>query len=166
MSLHSGKRAPQRLRFTMDGLSAPSGDELRMAAELRLAIRRFHAATERVVRESGLTYRQYLLLLVVESAPRGKPMSMGDLSSTLKLAPSSVTELLDRGEQAGVLERVGAAHDGRVSYVRATREGRRRLVKAFRALAHERRALAGIAVDLLEETDRPRLAHDSGGLPH
>jgi DNA-binding MarR family transcriptional regulator len=125
-------------------------NDLRKAADLRLAIRRFQAATERVVRECGLTYRQYLLLLVIESGPPGQPMSMGDLSNALKLAPSSITELLDRGEQAGVLERTGATHDSRVSHVRATVEGRRRLVKAFRALADEREALAGTAARLLE----------------
>jgi DNA-binding MarR family transcriptional regulator len=134
----------------MGRVSAPSRDELRQAAELRLAIRRFHAATEDVLRQCGLTYRQYLLLLVIESAPRTHPLSMGDLSSTLKLAPSSITELLDRGEQAGVLERTGATHDSRISHVRATVEGRRRFVKAFRALADEREALAGTAARLLD----------------
>jgi DNA-binding MarR family transcriptional regulator len=140
----------------MECLSAPSRDELRNAAELRLAIRRLHAATERVVRETGLTYRQYLLLLVVESANERKPMSMSDLSSTLTLAQSSMTELLDRGERAGVLERVHAPHDGRVSHVRATPEGRRRLLKAFRRLADERHALAGTAARLLNGAETTR----------
>jgi DNA-binding MarR family transcriptional regulator len=75
---------------------------------------------------------------------------MGDLSSALQLAPSSMSELLDRGEQAGVLERVPASHDSRVFYVQATREGRRRLVKAFRRLAAERQALAATASRLRE----------------
>jgi DNA-binding MarR family transcriptional regulator len=102
------------------------------------------------MRQCGLTYRQYLLLLVIESAPRGQRLTIGDLSGALKLAPSSMTELLDRGAQAGLLERVTADHDGRVSHVRATAEGRRRLVKAFRALADEREALAATAARLLD----------------
>ncbi len=131
----------------------PSREELRAAADLRLAIRRFHSVTEQVLRECGLTYRQYLLLLVVESAPRGERRTIGDLSSALKLAPSSMTELLDRGEQAGLLERVSAEHDGRVSHVRATRKGRTRLVTAFRALADEREALAGTAAGLFQRSE-------------
>ena len=79
---------------------------------------------------------------------------MSDLASGLRLAPSSITELLDRGEEAGVLQRIDASHDNRVSYVRATREGRRRLVKAFRALAEERAALAGTAARLLDGVER------------
>jgi DNA-binding MarR family transcriptional regulator len=132
----------------------PSRGELREAADLRLAIRRFHSVTERIVREFGLTYRQYLLLLVIESAPRGDRLSVGNLSSALKLAASSMTELVDRGVEAGLLERVQADHDARVFYVRATREGRKRMIKAFRALASERASLATTAARLLDGAER------------
>jgi DNA-binding MarR family transcriptional regulator len=148
---------------TIPLVGQPSREDLRKAADLRLAIRRFHAATEVVMRECGLTYRQYLLLLVVQSAPRGKRLTISDLSSALTLAPSSMTELLDRGEQAGLLQRISADHDARVFYVRATGEGRRRMAKAFRALARERGVLAGIAVNVLQEPDRPRVAQASDG---
>ena len=69
----------------------------------RLALRRFHAVTERAVRQAGLTSRQYLLLLVIESSPPRKPVRIGDLSDALGLVPSSMTELLDRAESAGIL---------------------------------------------------------------
>jgi DNA-binding MarR family transcriptional regulator len=62
-----------------------------------------------------------------------------------------VSELLDRAETAGLLERTDAAHDGRVTHVHATVEGRRRLAKAFRELADERRTVAGTALPLLDE---------------
>jgi DNA-binding MarR family transcriptional regulator len=141
-------RVPVRSKST-----TPSREELRRAADFRLALRRFHAATERVVRSSELTYRQYLLLLVLESSLLRKPTTVGDLSEALGLAPSTMTELLDRAEHAGLLERTHAAHDGRVFHVRATREGRKRLAKAFRELADERRAVAGTALTLLEDAE-------------
>jgi DNA-binding MarR family transcriptional regulator len=75
------------------------------------------------------------------------------VSAALGLSPSAVTELLDRAEAAGLLERAGAAHDGRVTHLRATAEGRKRLAKAFRELADERRAVAGTALPLLEEAE-------------
>jgi DNA-binding MarR family transcriptional regulator len=127
----------------------PSQRELRRAADFRLALRRFHAATERIVRGRGITPRQYLLLLVLESSPE-KSLTIGELSQTFALAPSTMTELLDRAEEAGVLERVEAEHDRRVFYVRATSEGRRRLAACFGELATERRALARVALPLLE----------------
>jgi DNA-binding MarR family transcriptional regulator len=132
---------------------APSKEELRRAADFRLALRHFHAATDRVVRSCGLTPRQYLLLLILESTPREKSTRIGELSAALGLVPSTVTELLDRAEAAGLLERADAAHDGRVTHVRATAEGRKRLAKAFRELEDERRAVAGTAVPLLDEAE-------------
>jgi DNA-binding MarR family transcriptional regulator len=105
------------------------------------------------VRSCGLTPRQYLLLLVLESAPRPKLVRIGDLSDALGLGRSTMTELLDRAEAAGLLERAGARHDGRVTHVRATAEGRKRFARAFRELADERRAVAGTALPLLEEAE-------------
>lgn len=119
------------------------------AADFRLALRRFHSVTDRVARSAGLTSRQYLLLLILESSPLRTEMRVGELAETLNLVPSSMTELLDRAESAGLVERVGSAHDGRVTQVRSTAEGRRRLRNAFRELADERRVLAGTAIALL-----------------
>ena len=124
---------------------------MRRAADLRLALGRFHAATDRVVRSTGLTSRQYLLLLVIESSPPRSAMRIGDLAETLNLVPSSMTELLDRAESAGLVERVASAEDGRVAHVRSTAEGRLRLRNAFRELADERRVLAGTALALLSD---------------
>jgi DNA-binding MarR family transcriptional regulator len=133
---------------------SPAADELRPAAEFRLALRRFHAATDRVVRSFGLTPRQYLLLLTVESW-EPNDATIGSLAAALGLAPSTMTELLDRAERAGLLKRVQAGHDGRLFYVRTTPEGRRRLERAFLALAEERRQVAGIAQALLEDVEEP-----------
>ena len=130
---------------------APRREELERAATFRLALRRFHAVTERTVREAGLTYRQYLLLLVIESCPPRKPMRIGDISEALGLVPSTMTELLDRAESTGILQRMTSPEDGRVSYVRSTPEGRRRLAAAFHELADERRSLAGSARSLISD---------------
>lgn len=131
----------------------PSREELRRAAGFRLALRHFYAATGRVARSCGLTPRQYLLLLVLESSGARKPLKIGELSESLGLVPSTMTELVDRAERAGLLERVHAKHDRRVFHVYATKEGRKRFVRAFRQLEDERRALAGEALKLVEEPE-------------
>jgi len=98
-----------------------------------------------------LTSRQYLLLLVIESSPPRRAMRIGELAETLNLVPSSMTELLDRAERAGLVERVASPHDGRVTHVRSTAEGRLRLRNAFGELADERRALAETALAVLSD---------------
>ena len=108
-----------------------------------------------MARSCGITPRQYLLLLVLESSGQRKPLTIGQLSESLGLAPSTMTELVDRAEQAGLLRRAHAQHDGRVFHVCATNEGRKRLVKAFRQLEDERRAVAEVALRLLEDAKTP-----------
>ena len=98
------------------------------------------------MRSAGLTSRQYLLLLVIESSPRRGGIRVGDLADALELVPSSVSELIDRAERAGVLKRVHAREDGRVTHVRSTTEGRARLRTAFRQLADERETLVSSAL--------------------
>lgn len=130
---------------------SPRREELKRAAAFRLALRQFHAVTERAVRAAGLTSRQYLLLLVIESSPPQHAMRISDLSDALGLVPSTMTELLDRAESAGILERVSSSQDGRVTHVCSTAEGRRRLALAFYELADERRSLAGSARSFLSD---------------
>jgi DNA-binding MarR family transcriptional regulator len=110
-----------------------------------------------VARSCGITPRQYLLLLVLESSGRRKPLTIGELSESLGLAPSTMTELIDRAEEAGLLRRAHAQHDRRVFHVCATNEGRKRLVNAFRQLEDERRAVAEVALRLVEVAKNPSL---------
>ena len=78
---------------------------------------------------------------MIESSPRREGVRVGELADALELVPSSMTELIDRAERAGLLKRVHSAEDGRVTHVRSTTEGRARLRTAFRELTHERDTL-------------------------
>jgi len=113
----------------------------------RTALQRFERASDRIVRRSGLTPRQYLLLLTLEGRHAGSA-SIGTLSQELLLAQSTVTELADRAQADGLVERVVARHDARVVLVGTTREGARRLGRALEALDRERDRL-GTAIDEL-----------------
>jgi len=108
-------------------------------AEFRAALRQFLRRTERIARHSGLTPQRYLLLLMVKGAPDGSEQStVTELSERLQLAQSTVTELVSRAEEIGLLEREQSATDARVAHLRLTDEGERRLLKAFTGLATER----------------------------
>ncbi len=117
-------------------------DDVVNVAEFRAALRRFLRRTERIARAAGLTPQRYLLLLMIKGAPDGTERStVTELSERLQLAQSTVTELVSRAEDAGLIEREASSSDGRVAHLRLSNEGERRLVQAFTDLASERSRL-------------------------
>ena len=111
-------------------------------AEFRSALRRFLRHTETVARSAGLTPQRYLLLLMIKGAPDGSERStVTELSERLQLAQSTVTELVGRAEQAGLLIRRPSETDARVAYVCLTEEGETRLGRAFTTLESDRETL-------------------------
>ena len=126
-------------------------EEYVRAAELRSALRRFLRDSERTARHCGLTPQRYLLLLMIKGAPGGRERStVTELADRLQLAQSTVTELVGRAEEAGLVTRKTSAEDGRVALLRLTPEGERRLDLAFESLETERQELLSTFVDLSE----------------
>src|SRR5919197_5896451 len=117
----------------------PSTEDVASVAAFRAALRQFLRRSERIARQSGLTPQRHLLLLMIKGAPDGSEQStVTELSDRLKLAQSTVTELVSRAEEAGLLGRAQSATDARVAHLRLTDEGERRLGLAFTNLASER----------------------------
>jgi DNA-binding MarR family transcriptional regulator len=117
-------------------------DDVAHVAEFRAALRVFLRRSERVSRASGLTPQRYLLLLMIKGALDGSEQStVTELADRLQLAQSTVTELVARAEEIGLVEREMSSADGRVAYLRLTTEGERRLARAFTDLEGERRDL-------------------------
>src|SRR5256885_14311024 len=111
-------------------------------AEFRAGLRQFLRRSERIAREAGLTPQRYLLLLMIKGAPDGSGQStVTELSERLQLAQSTVTELVRRAEETGLVAREQSASDGRVAHLRLTPEGDRRLMKAFTSNEQERQEL-------------------------
>ena len=111
-------------------------------AEFRAALRRFLRQSEKVAREFGLTPQRYLLLLMIKGAPGGSQHStVTELAERLQLAQSTVTELVMRAEEIGLIEREASPMDARVAHLRLTAEGERRLEQSFTHLATERAQL-------------------------
>lgn len=126
----------------MDANEPPTVDEAIRVASFRVALRRFFRVTEIAARESGLTPRQYLLLLLVKGAPDGtEQTTVGELCKRLYLAQSTVTELVSRAVQAGLVSASQSESDGRVSEIRLTAEGEGKLADCFWRLEEERTAL-------------------------
>lgn len=121
---------------------APPAADVVAVAEFRAALRRFMRVSERNARAAGLTPQRYLLLLMIKGAPNGSQQStVTELSERLQLAQSTVTELVGRAEESGLVERERSSDDGRIAHLRLTAEGERRLADSFTSNAAERRAL-------------------------
>src|SRR5712691_11363181 len=117
-------------------------DDVVTVADFRSALRRFLRHSELVADTCGLTPQRYLLLLMIKGAPdRSGRSTVTELSDRLQLAQSTVTELVARSVDAGLVEREGSTSDGRVTFLRLTPEGERRLACSFTGLDAERTAL-------------------------
>ena len=70
--------------------------------------------------ELGLTYPQYLVLLVLWER---RSMRLGEIAEELRLATHAVSPIVDRLEQAELVNRVKDDVDGRVVHVELTEKG-------------------------------------------
>ena len=91
-------------------------------------MREFESRTREVARRWGLTPQRYLLLLLVKGAPDGSERAtMGELKDRMKLSPNTISDLVARAENVGLVTRTAAKHDLRVVHVTLTPEGERLL---------------------------------------
>jgi DNA-binding MarR family transcriptional regulator len=119
-------------------------DDVVTVAAFRSALRKFLRRSELVADGCGLTPQRYLLLLMIKGAPdRSGRSTVTELADRLQVAQSTVTELVARSVEAGLISREGSTSDARVTYLRLTPEGERRLACSFTGLAAERSALYG-----------------------
>jgi len=123
-----------------DNVVVATTNRYRPAAQFRAALRHFLRKSEDVARAAGLTPRQHLLLLQIAGAAGGTS-TVSELVETLALTQSTVTELVQRAEQAGLVSRTGSPDDGRVVHLSLTSEGETRLARVHDALGPERAEL-------------------------
>src|SRR6187401_2445138 len=107
-------RANARWRPACDGeiVAGVPSDDYAGAAEFRSLLRRFLRRSEEVSRKHGLTPRQYLLLLMIKASEgTSEPATIGRLVERLALTQSTVTELVQRAEEAGLVTRRASPDD-------------------------------------------------------
>jgi len=131
-------------------------DAIRVAA-LRSALRAFLRTSEEIAQANGLTPRRHLLLLMIKGAPDGSERAtITDLAERLQLAQTTVTELVKRAVEVGLLRRERSPDDARVSYLHLTAEGERRLARVFRSHEAERDKLRALVTEADEAARRRR----------
>ena len=122
-------------------------NEYTAAARFRTALRQFLRESETASRNAGVTPRQYLLLLQIAASDDGTA-TVTELVDRLVLTQSTVTELVQRAEQAGLVVRRPSPHDARVVHLRLSPTGERTLQTVYEHLKGERARLR-------EMLDRP-----------
>ena len=122
-------------------------DSYQVAARFRAELRRFLRRSEDCSRAVGITPRQHLLLLQIAGA-QGGTTTVSDLVTTLSLTQSAVTELVQRAELAGLVERTPSREDGRVVHLSLTPLGAEKLAAVHNALGPERAHLRRVVDSL------------------
>jgi DNA-binding MarR family transcriptional regulator len=124
-------------------------DEFRRAAEFRVALRAFHRRTEEITAAHRLTPQRYLVLLAIKGAPDGREdTTVTELAERLLLGQNTMTELIGRMEEAGLLTRETSVADRRVAHLRLTPDAEERLESCFRDLGSERARLRDLLAAL------------------
>ncbi|MFI1353460.1 MarR family winged helix-turn-helix transcriptional regulator [Streptomyces sp. NPDC020898] len=128
--------------------TTPAEDFLRLDQQicfsLNAASRAFNGVYRVVLKDLGLTYPQYLVMLVLWEHGRLPVKKVGE---HLRLDSGTLSPLLKRLETAGLVRRERSARDERSVEVRATEEG---LALRERALQVPRRIVAATSFDVEE----------------
>lgn len=115
-----------------DGGPDPREDELFVAAyRLQLAITRLSRLLRQEV-HAELTPSQISVLSTIR---RSGPITLGDLAETERVAPPSVTRMVDRLESDGFVERIPDEEDRRVCRVTVTDRAEAMVAEARRQKA-------------------------------
>lgn len=100
---------------------APAPDNCRdVLVALRRIIRATDRHSKRLARETGLTIPQ---IVVMQSVRELGEVTTGEISERVSLSQGTVTTVLDRLEERGLVERYRSAADRRVVHTRLTPAG-------------------------------------------
>jgi DNA-binding MarR family transcriptional regulator len=101
--------------------------DYRRLAELRAALRRFLHWSEEQAHAAGLTPAQHQLLLAIRARGDDAAPTIGQLAETLLLRHHSAVGLVDRAQEAGLVERRRDPANRSTVHVSLTARGRQRL---------------------------------------
>jgi DNA-binding MarR family transcriptional regulator len=130
-------------------------------ASFRRSLRVFLAFSADAAREAGLTAQQHQAILAIRGlAPAGE-VTINDLADQLLLKPQTAVELVDRLEEAGLVQRERAAEDRRRVLLTLTARAEKALAPLSRAHLAQIGRDARQLIELLEEM----LEHSRRGAP-
>jgi DNA-binding MarR family transcriptional regulator len=122
----------------------PAPSDYRLLSEFRYLLRCFLEFSETAAVKAGLTARQHQALLAIKGAPEDAIPTVGYLAGRLRIQHNSAVELINRLEEAGLIQRT---HDP---------DDRRRVRLALTGLAEKQ--LEHLSESHLAELERMRPA--------
>lgn len=151
----------------VDLTALPADELLKLDAQvcfaLHVAGRAFDAMYRSELGELDLTYSQYLVMLVLWEQD---DVTVKELGARLRLDSGTLSPLLKRLEQAGIIRRCRSEHDERSVAVRLTEHGAglkdqasevpRRILESTGLDSHEVRALRDTLTRVAERLDAAR----------
>ena len=130
-------------------------------ASFRRSLRVFLAFSADAAREAGLTPQQHQAILAIRGlAPTGG-VTINDLAQQLLLKPQTAVELVDRLEEAGLVQRKRAAEDRRCVLLKLTARAEKALAPLSKAHLAQIGRDAPQLIELLERTSE----YARGGAP-
>ena len=145
------------------GSRAPTDSEYAHLLAFRAQMRRFNKWSEEQAQALGLSHVQHQLLLAIRGHPGALGPTISEAADYLLLKPSSMTELVDRVEAAGHLQRQKCGSDGRLVRLALTPRGAHELAQLTTLVLAELRRIAPVLRQVLADaehattvtTDRP-----------
>jgi len=135
-----------QIRETFKSIGLPGSPErAALAQALERASRSVHAGIEATLRPFELSRPRFELLSRLLSRPEGE--HLGRLGNLLFVHPATITNLVDRLDAAGLIERRAAEGDRRAIVAKITPKGEQIARTAFRALADDQFALGHLTAD-------------------
>ena len=101
----------------------PTDAQYRRLLTFRTALRQFDQWSRRAAEEHGLTHTQHQLLLAIRGSETPGGPTIGEVAAALLIRHHSATELVDRTQHLGLVDRTRAPEDARRVQLRLTARG-------------------------------------------
>ena len=101
----------------------PTDAQYRRLLAFRTALREFDQWSRRAAEEHGLTHTQHQLLLAIRGSDTPGGPTIGEVATALLIRHHSATELVDRTQHLGLVDRARASEDARRVQLRLTARG-------------------------------------------
>ena len=102
------------------------------------------ARVDDALRPFDLTFARYEALVLLSFSRKGS-LPLGKMGERLMIHPTSVTNIVDRLEDQGLVRRLGHPTDRRTTLCEITPEGRRLVREATRAVTAVQLGVAGLS---------------------
>lgn len=129
----------------------PTDEDYVRLLTFRKALRGFDQWSRRAAEEHGLTHTQHQLLLAIRGSRTEGGPTIGEVAEALLIRHHTATELVDRTQQLGLVERVRSEADARRVLLRLTPRGRGVLRRLTAVHLEELRRLGPLLAPVADE---------------